>query len=88
MNTYPRWVWADSAPFTEALRVETADSLFVDYARIGDVWRQKTRPMTRAESEHPNRHLLDGHSTSRYPQVDAQTAAWLEATYNTIGATR
>ncbi len=90
MTIFPRWVQADSLPFTEALRVETKAGVFVDYMRLAGVWRQHTHPMTAAESVTPAKHMLgdwrDGRN--RFPQVDDSLAAWLETTYRQIGGAR
>lgn len=88
--TFPRWVWADAAPFTEGLRAEIAFDQFVDYVRVQGVWRQKTHPMTNKESVTPERCWLHDWRTRAcdWPAVEAGMATWLEDTYNGIGADR
>ncbi len=90
-GTYPRWVWADGPPFTDSLRIEHTRDGFVDYVRVDGMWRQKTRPMTAAESVTPEKCRLhdDWRSWSRdWPAVDAELGKWLDETYDEIGATR
>ncbi len=90
MGVFPRWVHADDLPFTQALRVETEEGVFVDYIKIAGVWQQQTRPMTAAESVTPAKHMLGDwrDRRDRFPAVDPGLAAWLETTYQQIGAGR
>ncbi len=86
MSTYPKWVWADRAPFGPALRVETAYDSFIDYVRVNGVWRQKTHPMTNKQSVTPERHWIGEwrEGSKAWPEADPDMSAWLDATYEQV----